>query len=201
MALWGSLCSPGQCRPALPHITFFLASVPFSSSPLRPGLAHLKESFTLIFAPGSVFRRTRVKEASVDSHGPLYVPLLQHVPLCMTTCPFTCLDKEPHAKRSCVFLIYILSLGRESSRCSMDPQMSEWWIGLLTILEFLVWSLRALEMCLLHFPTNAWYVYTHFMIQWVLIVHICAQGQNQERIRWINIFKDLGWDPGYMTSD
>lgn len=122
-ALGGSLCSPGQCRPALPPIPFFFfsASVPFSSSHLTPGLAHLKGSYPLIYVPGSVFGRTRVKEASMDSCGPLYVPLLQPVTLCMTTCGFTCLDKEPHGKRSCVFLICVLCLGRKSSRCSMDP--------------------------------------------------------------------------------
>ena len=91
MALGDSLCSSGQCRPALPPIPFFpsSASVPFSSSHLTPGLAHLKGSYPLIYAPGSVFGRTRVKEASVDSLVPACPSLAACPPVHDNLCIYT----------------------------------------------------------------------------------------------------------------
>lgn len=120
-------------------LLFPLLHFPFLSHPYPLGLRI--PSNLLLFAPGSVCRRTWMKEASVDSHGPLYVPLLQPITLCMTACPFPCLDKKLQGKGA-VSSSSGLSLGRESSRCSIDEwvmwMMSEWWISLSTILEFLV---------------------------------------------------------------
>lgn len=61
-----------------------------------------------------------MKEASVDSHGTLYNPLLQIVIHCMTTCPFTCLDKEPHAKKE-LGLSHLCPQSRGGSNKSMNP--------------------------------------------------------------------------------
>lgn len=111
---WRRLVKPWPAQACTVSFTLFLALFPFPSSALLPGLAHPNGSPTWSFCSW----KDRVQGASVHSHGALYIPLWQHVTLCMTTFPFTHLDKEPHAKSccvfSCVFLMCILSLGMES---------------------------------------------------------------------------------------
>lgn len=124
------------------HCLLFLFFPPLLQFPFLPhtwplGL-HISKDLTLwsmlqaLFSEGPGWRKLQWTQWS------LHVLLWQPVPLCRTTCAFTRLDKEPHAERSCEFLICVLRLGRKSGRCSMDPWMSEWWIGFLPVLEFLV---------------------------------------------------------------
>lgn len=190
--LWGSLWSPGQHRPALHHVTIyiFLASLYFPSSPFPPGLAHPKAFFALIFASGSV--RTKVKETSVGSHSALWVsPLHNHLSIYAS-------DNEPHAKRSCAFVICILSPEMESSRHSADAWISEWmnWLfnypGILGSKLTCSGSLSTTAppqcvMCIYTFPVL------------VLLFAFVLKGRIKRK-RWINVFKDLGSSPDSSLS-
>lgn len=147
------------------------------------GLAHLKGSWSGSVSEGPGWRKLQW------THVVPCMSFAWSLSPCVTTC--ACVWPRP-AKRSCVFIICVLCLRRKSKWVLLGLK---WWMmnQLFTCPRILGWKLTYSENVSIILPYQCLECfYTQFMLQWVLIVHICAQGQNQRRIRWINIFKDLG---------
>lgn len=113
----GSLCSSGQCMPALPPIPFFfffLPQLPFLLT-LDPGLAHLKGSWIqALFSEGP-----GCGGSFSGLSGPLYVLRWSLSPCAWQLVHLHVWQGATCKKKLCLY--HLCPLLRRKSRCSMDP--------------------------------------------------------------------------------